>query len=64
MNNNLKDQGWRFILRPVNGQIDGHWRHPSDIPPGGLDCTDMDDDTFANEVQKLRQWLERRREQV
>jgi hypothetical protein len=61
---NLYEQGMRFVVRVVESRIQADWMHPADVKPEWLDCTDMDDDTFANEVQKLRLWLERRREQV
>jgi len=60
---NLQDQGYRFILRPLDGRVDGRWMHPSEVKPQWLDCTDMDDARFNREVQKLRYWLELRREQ-
>lgn len=60
----LQDQGFRFILRPVDGRVDGWWTHPLDVKPGGLDCTDMDDEQFAHEVRTLQLWLDARREQA
>lgn len=60
----LQDQGFRYILRPVDGRIDGSWMHPADIKPEWLDCTDMEDDVFASNVRALQLWLELRREQV
>jgi hypothetical protein len=60
----LQAQGYRFIVRVVDGRIDGSWMHPADIKPEWLDCTDMEDDVFASHVGSLQSWLEGRREQV
>ena len=40
----LQDQGFRFVC--LNGECD--WKHPAEIPAGAVDCTDMDDDEFAD----------------
>jgi hypothetical protein len=50
----LKDQGYRFVVRVVDGLIDGRWVHPTD-KPDGLDCTDMDDETFCEVMERMRQ---------
>lgn len=56
-------QGFRFVLRVLDGRVDGSWLHPTDIKPEWLDCTNMDDNQFADAVYKLQLWLESRREQ-
>lgn len=60
----LQDQGFRFILRPVDDRVDGCWMHPADVKLEWLDCTDMEDDVFFRNVRSLQLWLELRREQV
>lgn len=60
----LRDDGFRFILRVVDGRISGDWMHPADVKPEWLDCTDMEDDVFASHVGSLQLWLEARREQI
>lgn len=51
---NLQDQGFRFILRPKDGRIDGYWEHPSEIKPGGLDVTTFSDDAMLAEIERLQ----------
>jgi hypothetical protein len=60
----LQEQGYRYIIRPLDGRIDGRWVHPAEVKPEWLDCTDMEDDVFASNVRALQLWLENRREQV
>lgn len=45
---NLQDQGFRFIWRESYGF---GWKHPAEVLPRDLDCTDMSDDTFAMVVE-------------
>ena len=45
----LQTQGFRFIKR---GR-DFRWCHPLDAMPGDVDCTDMDDDEFAELVRSM-----------
>lgn len=52
---NLKDRGYRFVVRVVDGLVDGQWTHPADVKPEGLDCTDMDDETFCEVMERMRQ---------
>lgn len=42
----LQEQGFRFVSRA--GRF--FWCHPAEIREDDIDCTDMDDDTFANTV--------------
>jgi hypothetical protein len=58
----LKEQGFRFVLRPLDGRIEGRWIHPSEVKPEWLDCTDMEDDVFVSNVDAMQLWLERRRD--
>jgi hypothetical protein len=43
---NLRGQGFRFVFE------DGRyvWRHALEVRPGAVDCSDMDDDEFAQFV--------------
>ena len=47
MSGNLRDDGFRFILR--DGEFIG-WTHPAEVLPTDTDCTDMDDGEFAELV--------------
>jgi hypothetical protein len=51
----LRDQGFRFVVRVVDGRIEGDWKHPADVKPEWLDCTDMDDETFCEVMERMRQ---------
>jgi 8-oxo-dGTP pyrophosphatase MutT (NUDIX family) len=50
----LQEQGFRFILRRVDGRIDGYWEHPATVKPGGVDVTDLDDEAMLREVEQLQ----------
>lgn len=61
---NLYEQGYRFVVSVVENRIQADWVPRANIKPDWLDCTDMDDATFDSEMQRLRDWLRSRREQV
>jgi hypothetical protein len=56
---NLQDKGMRYVLRVVDGHIDGRWMDPESILPQWLDCTDMSDDLFCRAIQRLQILLSR-----
>lgn len=46
---NLQTAGFRYVER--KGVF--NWMDPVFMQPGDVDCTDMDDDTFANFVRHV-----------
>ncbi len=46
----LREQGFRFVCRDGRGQ----WLHPLEVQFHDIDCTDMEDDEFAEFVAKAR----------
>ena len=50
----LQDHGFRFILRPKEGRVDGYWEHPATMEPGGVDVTNFSDDEMAEAVRMVR----------
>lgn len=39
----LRAEGFRYVYQ--DGQF--VWRHPLEVKPGAVDCSDMDDDEFT-----------------
>jgi hypothetical protein len=52
---NLYEQGMRFVVRVVESRIEADWMHQTEVKPEWLDCTDMDDETFCEVMERMRQ---------
>lgn len=56
MNGGLREQGFRFVLRPM-GDVNGfqcRWIWSGFVEPTDTDCTDMSDEEFAHAIVEAR----------